>query len=167
MNESATQPRYSLEEKRGGLGKWVALGCGCGCSVIIIVGIILAAILIPAATKSTQRAQDWGVKVELSLAVQAADSYRSQGGSYAGMTATKLQGMGVPVQFEDGTAATGSKTGIVYLDAASVGKNGYRMGMVSASGHLFRVTGTAERRVYGESDDGGTTWLSYMWPPGV
>lgn len=171
MNDSAVpptppeqppqQPAPTAEaapKKKGGWGKWVALGCGCLLVVTIAVAAIIAAIAIPAYMKVNDASKDLKAVTMLRNGVMAAATYYADNnGSYEGLSAGELSKVESSVPFADGAPGPDLQVGTVYLDKSAVTANGYALTTKSESGKLIRVTQSSSGMKFEQSDN-GVTW---------
>lgn len=150
-------PAASAPKKKGGWGKWVALGCGCLFLVFVAVALILAAIAIPTFTAAKGKAQDAQAAIKLRNGVTAAVTYYADKQSYDGLNAAELGKLESAVRFQDGAPGPDLQVGVVYVDPASVSKDSFQMTVKSESGMLIRVSNSKSGMKF-EKSDNGVTW---------
>lgn len=149
-------------KKKGGWGKWVAIGCGCLTLILVIIVALAAIFLLPIYQKAGKAATDLKTVTLLRNAVTAAATYYvDKNGSYEGLNADELGKLESSVRFKDGTPGLDMEVGIVYVDPSASEKQGYVMAAKSESGTLFRTKYSSSGLKFEQSDD-GTTWVDVV-----
>jgi type II secretory pathway pseudopilin PulG len=155
-------PTAAAAPKKGGWWKWVALGCGCLLIVGLIVGLILAAIAIPAFMRAKSASQDAEAAVRLRNGVTAAATYYTDKSSYEGMNAAQLGRIDSSARFQDGAPGPDLQQGVIYIDPSSVTKDGYRLIVKSESGSLLRASYSNTSGMKFERSENGVTWTDLV-----
>jgi len=80
-------------KKKGGWGKWVALGCGCLTLLTIAVVVVLVVVLLPILQRAGSATKDVAAISKLRNGATAAAAYAAENnGSFEGLDAAKLAG---------------------------------------------------------------------------